>query len=273
MSLRKRFLFAMLFTIVALAATRSMSVYNAEVDVPKPNTWSRAPVPATAALPWHDSQLASKPSRWLEAFGTKGELRPATFLPIQFNSPQDLGVGKLLVASRSLGDPDFARTVVLLVHYDEKGVLGLILNRRTHVPLSRVLDLDAAKDRSDPVYLGGPVAPSAVFALFKSSAKIKKAENIFGGVYLISDKELFEQTISARPDPGVFHVYLGYAGWTQDQLRTEVQLGGWFVFPADAATIFNSDPDSLWLQMVQKAELQLAKTEPLAETSQPIALY
>jgi putative AlgH/UPF0301 family transcriptional regulator len=261
MSLRKRFLFAMLFTIVALAAGGG-SVYKAEFDVPKPNTWSRPPVPVTAALPWYDGHLANKPSRWLKAFRMKGELPTALFLPIQFKNPQDLGVGKLLVASRSLGDPDFAGTVVLLVRYDEKGALGLILNRRTDVPLSRVLDLEAAKDRSDPVYLGGPVGPSAVFALFESSAKIEKAENIFGGVYLISDNALFEQTISSRPDPGVFHVYLGYAGWTQDQLRTEVQLGGWFVFPADAATVFNSDPDSLWLQMIQKTELKLAKTEP-----------
>ena len=107
-----------------------------------------------------------------------------------------------------------------IVHAPNKFVLV-----RTDVPLSQVLDLEAAKDRSDPVYLGGPVGPSAVFALFKSSAKMEKAESIFGGVYLISDKALFEQTISARPDPGVFHVYLGYAGWTQDQLRTEAQLG------------------------------------------------
>jgi putative AlgH/UPF0301 family transcriptional regulator len=272
MSMRKRFLFAMLFTIVVFAAAGRVSVHKAEFDVPKPNTWSRAPVPAAAALPSYDGQLASKPSRWLKAFRTKGELLPALFVPIQFKNPQDLGVGKLLVASRSLGDPDFAGTVVLLVRYDEKGALGLILNRRTDVPLSRVLDLEAAKDRSDPVYLGGPVGPSAVFALFESSAKMEKAENIFGGVYLISDKALFEQTISARPDPGVFHVYLGYAGWTQDQLRTEAQLGAWFVFPADAATVFNSDPDSLWLQMIQKTELQLAKTEPFAETSQPVTL-
>ena len=270
MSMRKRFLFAMLFTIVALAAAGRVSPHKAEFDVPKPNTWSGAPVPVAAALPWYDSQLANMPSRWLKAFRTKGELLPALFLPIQFKNPQDLGVGKLLVASRGLGDPDFAGTVVLLVRYDEKGALGLILNRRTDVPLSRVLDLEAAKDRSDPVYLGGPVGPSAVFALFKSSAKLEKAENIFGGVYLISDKALFEQTISARPDPGVFHVYLGYAGWTQDQLRTEAQSGAWFVFPADAATVFNSDPDSLWLQMIQKTELQLAKTEPFVETSQPV---
>jgi putative AlgH/UPF0301 family transcriptional regulator len=259
MSMHKRFLFAMLFTIFALGAAAGLRVYRTEFDVPKPNTWSHAPVPVAVALPRYDSQPANVPSRGLKTFRTKGELRPALVLPIQFKNPQDLGVGKLLVASRSLGDPDFARTVVLLVRYDEKGALGLILNRRTGVPLSRVLDLEAAKDRSDPVYRGGPVGPSAVFALFESSAKMEKAENIFGKVYLISDKALFEQTIAARPDPGVFHVYLGYAGWTQDQLRAEAQAGAWFVFPADAATVFNSDPDSLWLQMIEKTELQLAE--------------
>jgi putative AlgH/UPF0301 family transcriptional regulator len=269
MSMRKRFLFAMLFTIVALATAGRVSVYKAKFDVPKPNTWSHTRIPVAAALPWYDSQPANMPSRWLKASRTKGELMPALLLPVQFKNPPDLGVGKLLVASRSLGDPDFAGTVVLLVRYDEKGALGLILNRRTDVPLSRVLDLEAAKDRSDPVYLGGPVGPSAVFALFKSSAKMDKAENIFGGIYLISDKTLFEQTISSRPDPGVFHVYLGYAGWTQDQLRTEAQLGAWFVFPADVATVFNSDPDSLWLQMIQKTELQLAKTAPKRAQPQP----
>jgi putative AlgH/UPF0301 family transcriptional regulator len=183
-------------------------------------------------------------------------------LPIQFKNPQDLAVGKLLVASRGLGDPDFAETVVLLVRYDEKGVLGLILNRRTDIPISQVLDLEAAKKRTDPVYLGGPVGPSAVFALLESSARMEKAEKIFGNVYLISDKELFEQAISARPDPGVFHVYLGYAGWTQDQLRAETRSGAWFILPADAATVFTTDPDSLWRQMIKKTELQLAKTEP-----------
>ncbi len=273
MCMPKRFLFAMLFTIVALAVARRVSVYEAKCDVPKPNTPSRAPVPGAAALPWRGGQLSNTRSRWLKVSRTKSELLPGSFLPIQFKNPQDLSVGKLLVASRSLGDPDFAGTVVLLVRYDEKGALGLILNRRTDVPISRVLDLKAAKDRSDPVYLGGPVGASTVFALLKSSAKMEEAENIFGGVYLISDKTLFEQTISARPDPGVFHVYLGYAGWTQDQLRSEAQLGAWFVFPADAATVFNSDPNSLWLQMIQKTELQLAKTEPFVETSQAVTLF
>lgn len=270
MSLRKGLLFAMLFAIVALAEPGRVNADKAEFDVPKPNTLLRAAAPAAAAMPWYGSWPANKPSRWLKAFHRKGQLLPASFLPLQFKNPKDLGIGKLLVASRSLRDPNFAGSVILLIHYDENGVVGLFLNRRTNVPLSQVLDLKAAKDRSDPVYIGGPLEPSAAFALFQSSAKIEKAENLFGRVYLISDKGLFEKTISARPDPNVFHVYLGYAGWTEDQLRSEVQLGAWFVFPPDTAAVFNSDPDSLWLQMIQKTELRLAKTEPFVEISQPV---
>ncbi len=273
MSLRKRLLSAMLFAIVPLAEPGRVNVYTAEFDVPKPNTLLCAPAPITAAFPWYCSWSANEPNRWLKAFRRKGEMLPASFVPIQFKNPKDLGIGKLLVASRGLGDPRFAGTVILLVHYDENGAVGLVLNRRTDVPLSQILDLKAAKDRSDPVYIGGPMEPSTAFALLQSSAKIKKAENIFGGVYLISDKDLFEKTISARPDPNVFHVYLGYAGWTQDQLRTEVRLGAWFVFPADTATVFNSDPDSLWLQMLQKTELRLAKTEPFVELSKPVEMF
>jgi putative AlgH/UPF0301 family transcriptional regulator len=120
-----------------------------------------------------------------------------------------------LRASRNLGDPHFAKTVILLVRYNAEGVVGLILNRRTDIPMSRALEsVKAAKDRSDLVYLGGPVQTPAVFAWSQSPAKIESAEPIFDGVYLITSRPLFEQTISARPDPGVFHVYLGYARWT-----------------------------------------------------------
>jgi hypothetical protein len=97
---------------------------------------------------------------------------------------------------------------------------------------------------------------------FQSPAKIEGAEQIFDGVYLITSKPLFEQTISARPDASVFHVYLGYAGWTQEQLQKEVELGAWFIFPPEASTVFNADPDSLWLEMIRKTELQLAQSEP-----------
>lgn len=193
------------------------------------------------------------------AVRTKSKIAPAFFAPVQSDDAKDLSVGKLLVASRRLGDPDFAKTVILLIQYDDQGVVGLILNRRTDVALSRALEgLPGAKDRSDPAYLGGPVEVPAVFALLQSRAKVEGAERIFSRVYLISTKTLLEQTLAARPDPQGFRVYLGYAGWTNAQLRKEVELGAWFIFPADTGTVFNSDPASLWPQMIRKTELKVA---------------
>lgn len=187
------------------------------------------------------------------------EIPPAVFLSAPSRNPSDLGPGKLLVASRELGDPNFAQTVILLVHYDALGVVGLVLNRRTGLPISKVFaPLEAAKGRSDTVYLGGPLATPTVFALLRSTEKLEKAEHVFGGVYWISSKIDLEKAISSHPAPGVFHVYLGYAGWTPDQLRSEVRLGGWFIFPADNETVFNANPDSLWPQMIKKTELRMA---------------
>ncbi len=219
---------------------------------------------AVVALAAYHSGQSLNPSR-AESGGSSLSL-----LPIQLKDPKTLGVGKLLVASRGLGDPNFAKTVILLVRDDEKGVVGLMLNRRSTVPLSKVLDLKAAKDRSDPAYLGGPMDPSTAFALYQSSDKLEKAESIFAGVYMITDRDLFEHTISTKPDPRVFHVYLGYAGWTQDQLQAEVKLGAWFVFPADTSSVFNSDPDSLWQKMIQNTELLQSKSEPVQDVSTPV---
>jgi putative AlgH/UPF0301 family transcriptional regulator len=264
MSLRKLCFFTILATIVAFVAVRRFNVPINKFDVPAPNSRPNDTLVPDASLSYM-GQPANPPGRLhgVKAVRAKSEILPAGFLPVQSKNAKDLGAGKLLVASRDLGDPNFAETVILLVHYDEDGVIGLILNRRSEVPLSRVLkEPKAAKDRSDKVYLGGPVETPAVFALLQSPAKVEGAQHIFGAVYLISTKALFEQTISARPDPDTFHVYLGYAGWNADQLRKEVDLGAWFIFRADAGTVFNSDPDSLWPRMIRKTELHLAQSKP-----------
>jgi putative AlgH/UPF0301 family transcriptional regulator len=254
-SLRKLCCFTIVATVVAFAAAGRLNHYTKEFDIARPGIPLLGRALSSANQPGR--------SHWAGAVRTKGELTTAAFVPVQFKDAKDLGAGKLLVASRDLADPNFAKTVILLVHYDDQGAVGLILNRRTDVALSRILEgLEGAKDRSDPAYLGGPVEVPSVLALLQSPAKVEGAERIFSGVYLISTKTLFEQTLAARPDPQVFHVYLGYAGWTNDQLRKEVELGAWFIFPADTGAVFNSDPGSLWPQMIRKTELKYAGSEP-----------
>jgi putative transcriptional regulator len=174
---------------------------------------------------------------------------------------QQLAAGKFLVARPNLPDPNFSETVVLLVQYDQEGAMGLVINRRTRISLASVFSgLAKAKERTDTAYLGGPVGRTGVLALLRSRKPREDAKAVFADVYLIADKNLLEQTVDAAADAKLFRVYLGYAGWASGQLRREVELGAWYIFPADAGLVFASDPDSVWTALVSRAELQVASS-------------
>ncbi len=178
-------------------------------------------------------------------------------LSAQSTAAADLAAGKVLVASRDLSDPNFARTVVLLVHYGQEGVLGLILNRQTEAPISRVFR--ELKDvRKDPVYEGGPVEKTVVLALLRSKTKPDETERVLPDVSLISKQALLEKTIAAGTEPNKLRVYLGYAGWTAKQLEMEVGVGAWLIFKGDAGMVFDPDPDSLWSRLMRRSEQRIA---------------
>lgn len=146
MGLSKRWFLTTLVMVVAFAAVPRFEVQTKEPDVSKRNSRPYHPVVASDESLWHTNLVRSN---WV--LHAKREISSTVFLPVQSKNSKDVGAGKLLVASRALGDPNFAETVILLVHSDADGVVGLILNRRTDVPLSRVLDqFEGAKDRSRP---------------------------------------------------------------------------------------------------------------------------
>ena len=172
---------------------------------------------------------------------------------------EELAAGKLLVASRDLLDPNFAQTVVLLVRYGDDSVVGLIINRRTEIPLARVFpDIKEAKGQADTVYRGGPVERTAALALLRARTKPEEAEHIFANVSMISSRSLLDKTIAEKLDPSMFHVYLGYSGWTKRQLEGEVELGAWRIFPGNGAAVFDPDPDTLWARLIRKTEERIA---------------
>jgi putative transcriptional regulator len=194
--------------------------------------------------------------------GMSGALVLCACLPA-FCQTDDLAVGRLLVASRDLGDPNFAKTVILLVHYSEgQGAVGLVINKRSDVPISRVLnDLKEASGRNDPVYIGGPVELNSVLALLKSASKPEGAEKIFGDVYLIANKDLLTRTLASSAEASGFHTYIGYAGWGAGQLEHEVEQGAWHILRADAGTVFHADPDSVWPRLIRRTETQIASAQ------------
>jgi len=184
----------------------------------------------------------------------------------------DLGIGKILVASRDLSDPAFAESVILLIHYDEGGTVGLMVNRRTEVPISRALrDLKVGGDRSDPVYRGGPVESSNVLALLRARVQPDDAAPVFGDVYLVSTKALLGTTLAKGAGPDEFRVYLGYCGWSRGQLEREVRQGAWQIFNRNADLVFDPDPKSLWRRLMSRSDQNVAKRivrpRPSAEMS------
>jgi len=189
-------------------------------------------------------------------------LGATTLLALVAAFPQELSPGKLLVATKDLGDPNFAESVILIVKHDsEDGTLGLIINRRTTVPLARVFE-EIKGAKSDPIYVGGPVETTGAQALLRSARKPEKAEHVFGDIYATGDKDLIEKCIGDGTEPTRFRVYIGYGGWASGQLEHEMELGSWSVIRATVDFVFDADPDSLWTRLRQKADMRVAGLKP-----------
>ncbi|MGH9654267.1 MAG: YqgE/AlgH family protein, partial [Bryobacteraceae bacterium] len=104
----------------------------------------------------------------------------AADLELQQFAQKSPPAGRLLVATEKLGDPAFAQSVILIVDSDDQGTVGLMINRRTTVPISRIFKRKRAG--SDPVYIGGPVELRSVQALLRSSVRVSDATRVVGGV-------------------------------------------------------------------------------------------
>jgi putative transcriptional regulator len=189
----------------------------------------------------------------------------ASVLPVQYPLDTSPAKGKLLVATETLRDPHFAETVILLVNYDEKGAMGVIINRATHVKLSDLLPrVKGLEQRSDTIFEGGPVERSEILMLVRSAKAHEDSRPVFGSVYLSSSADLLKRLAAESPqDNAPFRVYSGYAGWAAGQLEDEVGLGSWHVFPASAGTVFASRPEDLWREFIDRTALRLARQAPL----------
>lgn len=191
-------------------------------------------------------------------------VRRAPIVPVQARPrARDLATGKILVARRSLGDPNFAETVILLVQHDDDGTAGLIINRQTKIPLSKLAqEMDSAKGRTDRLYHGGPVEPAGIMALLRSRTKPEDAKPVVDDLYVISTKAGLEKTVASGVAASTFRVYLGYAGWDAGQLAWELRMDAWDVLPANPGIVFDPHPETLWPRLAAEESIQLVFWNP-----------
>lgn len=155
--------------------------------------------------------------------------------------------GTLLIASRSLRDADFAHTVLVLVQYDRHAAIGLMLDRPSRIRMDEVFP--EIRGRTDPVYAGGPV-PLGVNTIVRARTQPSGGTPLVAGVYLIADKTAQRKLVAAG-GPSNVRVYVGYCGWSNEQLQDEIAAGRWQVSGGNAAVLFDADPASLWSRLVR----------------------
>ena len=140
--------------------------------------------------------------------------------------------GHLLIAAPSLLDPNFHRSVVLILEHTAEGALGVVLNRPSGVSAAdAVPDLSEVVEEHDEVFVGGPVQPQAVIALAEFSEPLNDDSSLVGPIAPIDMGEDIDEMLD-----GVARVRLfaGYAGWSEGQLDGELDEEAWFTEPAPA---------------------------------------
>ena len=183
---------------------------------------------------------------------------------------EDPAPGRLLVATPSLADPNFAHAVVLLLDHDDEGSLGVVLNRPSEVPVRSVLTTWAASvDPPEVLFEGGPVSPDAALAV----ACVPQTEEpdpigfrrLFGVTGILDLDTPPEVVVAAMTR---LRVFAGYAGWGAGQLVDEIAEGSWYVVESTTQDIFHLDPERLWASVLrrQPGELAWVSTKPLDPT-------
>jgi putative transcriptional regulator len=159
--------------------------------------------------------------------------------------------GKLILASPILRDPNFARTVVLIAEHTDEGAMGLVLNRPASSTVSEAVpDLSWLTGEAEPVYVGGPVAETAVIVLAEFDRPELAGALVDGDLGFIGseadDPERLDGAIRRA------RVFAGHAGWGPGQLEDELAEEAWIVEPPARDEIFTADPADLWAAVLRR---------------------
>lgn len=184
----------------------------------------------------------------------------------------ELRAGQLLVATPALVDPNFNRSVVLLLDYDENGALGVVLNRPSLVSVGEILtDWSDVVGEPGVLFHGGPVSTDSALAVATLPAGDGEPpepvgwRRLFGRVGIV---DLDTPTELVAPAVSALRIFAGYAGWGSEQLEAEIEEGSWYVVPSLDSDLFSRDPERLWMHVLrrQPGELAWISTRPFDPT-------
>jgi putative transcriptional regulator len=160
--------------------------------------------------------------------------------------------GRLLLAAPTLLDPNFFRSVVLMLEHNDEGALGLVLNRSTDMlVVDAVADWSGLVTQPPVVFVGGPVSPEGAIGLARALAP----DEIDGWSPILPDLGTVDLSRSPSEIDVPFEtarIFVGYSGWGEGQLEDELEAGGWLVLDALPDDVFTHSPDDLWKRVLKR---------------------
>lgn len=168
----------------------------------------------------------------------------------------------LLVAMPQLLDPNFHRSVVLLVHHDEQGSFGVVLNRGTGITAERLCESIEIPWNGDPdqeIGWGGPVQPQSGWVLFGEAETLPptaEVRDLGAGLHFAGSLDVLARV--AEQPPRELRVLLGYAGWGPGQLESELAQGAWLLAPAEGRVAFGVPAEEMWTAVVRSLGVEPA---------------
>jgi putative transcriptional regulator len=172
--------------------------------------------------------------------------------------------GRLVVASPTLEDPNFHRSVVFLLAADGDGALGVVLNRPSETSVDEIVPYWGLHASEPPVlFVGGPVQPNAAICVGRTKHSdyplgpegTEHELETDGYSPLIGDLGTVDLN-RAPEDIGVsftgLRVFTGYSGWGPGQLEEEIEAGAWFVVDGSQQDVLSAEPAALWERVLRR---------------------
>ena len=163
----------------------------------------------------------------------------------------DSAKGQLLIAGPRLIDPNFWRTVVLVVEHSEEGAFGLVLNRPSETSVGEAVpELATLLDPDELLLIGGPVQPATVITVARFTDIDDAALPAFADIGVLGtggppSEELAERVLRTR-------AFVGHSGWGPGQLEAELESGDWILEPARREDVFSRSPRELWSEALTR---------------------
>lgn len=161
--------------------------------------------------------------------------------------------GKLLLSEPFSQDANFKRTVVLLASHSEEGSVGFVLNRPMELRLEQIID--DFEDSTFPVWDGGPVQRDSLFYIHTLGDAVPDSIPISGDLSWNGNFETIKTLIKGKKiTENEIRFFIGYSGWSAQQLENEIQSNSWLVAPASMELVMNAGKDTdenLWKEVVK----------------------